>query len=127
MGILQNLGNKPISQLIKEEGNKSFKNLTAKASNKLKRISEEMPSGGSIKRRRRNPLSVIHALEKLQQRLPKRKKKIVRKNSKGGSIKKKSCGLKKIGGRVKKIKKPKRKVKKNQSKAEFLKSIFRKN
>lgn len=109
--ILSNLGQKPIKELLKEQADKSFKNLAEKAENKVK----NMMSGKGIKRRRPAVEDFIMSLNQQQTASKRRRtasKSRVSKSSKKGKRKTKKRVVKGKG------------LRKKSSKSKISKSAF---
>lgn len=75
--ILSNVGSQPFGSLLKQHGKQSLKNLTTKAGDKLKRVGDEIMTGGRVKRRRKQKAikgikipknALINVLSKLSNR-----------------------------------------------------------
>lgn len=90
--LLQNLGKKPIKELIRDQRDISLKNLVDKAENKMREMTKQ--TGGAIKRRA-NVTSLIHRLNALDAGGKRKRKRKVKPKSKRKIIKKVSKTRKK--------------------------------
>lgn len=128
--ILSNMGTKPLGELVQDQRDRSIKNLSEKAGNTLKRMSQAMGTGSGVKRRKLNTMGVIDSLDGLtttpaRKKKP-RKKPIKKRTKKVGKVRKKKTGPRKTKKKTQKKKKKKttKKRTKRPSKTAFLKSLF---
>lgn len=123
--ILQNLGNKPIADLIKGEAMRSGKSLADRTGRTLKKMSDEM-SGEGIKRKKVKMTRLINSLERLSTTpsRKRRKKKQTKKSSAKSSTKTTKARTKTKTGKKVIVRKKKKTPANKKAKTTFLRQYL---